>query len=135
MISAISSSGQMKFMTIRGKINGDIFISFLKRLLVEDERPVYLIVDGHPVHRSKKVKEFIDSTEGMLKLFYLSPYSPDLNPDELVWNHLKYHCVGKLLIKTRDELHKKVISYLKSLQRKPQIIKHFFIKNSLKYAM
>lgn len=135
MISAISSRGQMRFMMVRGKINGDVFINFLKRLFVESKGPVYLIVDGHPVHKSKKVKEFIDSTEGMLKLFYLPPYSPDLNPDELVWNHLKYHCVGKLLIKTRDELHKKVISYLKSLKRKPQIIKNFFIKDSLKYAM
>ena len=134
-MSAISSQGHMKFMTIRGKINGDVFIRFLKRLLVEDKGPVYLIVDGHPIHRSRKVKEFINLTEGALKLFYLPPYSPDLNPDELVWNHLKYHCIGKLLIKTRDELHKKVISYLKSLQKKPQIIKNFFLKNSLKYAM
>ena len=134
MISAISSKGQMKFMTVRGKVNGDVFIGFLKRLLVEDKGPVYLIVDGHPVHKSKKVKEFINLTEGALKLFYLPPYSPDLNPDELVWNHLKYHCIGKLFIKTKPELQTRVLSYLKSLQKKPQIIKSFFQKPSLKYA-
>ena len=134
LISAISSKGQMKFMTIRGKINGDVFIEFLKRLLAENKRPVYIIVDGHAIHKSKKVKEFINSTEGALKLFYLPPYSPELNPDELVWNHLKYHCVGKLFIKTKSELQTKVLSYLKSLQKKPQIIKSFFQKPSLKYA-
>ena len=134
MMSAISSQGHMKFMTIRGKINGEVFIEFLKRLLVEDKGPIYLIVDAHPMHKSKRVKEFVDSTGGFLKLFYLPPYSPDLNPDELVWNHLKYHCMGKLLIKTKQELQSKVISYLKSLQRKPQIIKSFFQKPSLKYA-
>ena len=134
MISAISSKGHMKFMTVRGRVNGDVFIGFLKRLLVEDKGPVYLIVDGHPVHKSKKVKEFINLTEGALKLFYLPPYSPDLNPDELVWNHLKYHCIGKLFIKTKPELQTRVLSYLKSLQKKPHIIRGFFQKPSLKYA-
>ena len=93
-----------------------------------------MIIDGHPMHKPRRVREFVDSTEGMLKLFYLPLYSPDLNPDELVWNHLKYHCIGKLLIKTKQELQRTVQSYLKSLQRKPQIIRSFFQKPSLKYA-
>ena len=53
------------------------------------DKPIYLIVDGHPVHRSTLVKSFVESTEGKLKLFYLPPYSPELNPDEQVWNQLK----------------------------------------------
>ena len=134
MISAISSKGQMKFMTVSGKIKGEVFIEFLKRLFVEDKKPVYLIVDGHPMHKSKKVKEYVESTEGVLKLFYLPPYSPDLNPDELVWGHLKYHGLGKVCLKTKEELQKKVISYLRFLQKKPQIIRNFFKKPSLRYA-
>jgi len=134
MISAISSKGEMKFMTVRGKINGDVFIEFLRRLLAENRRPLYFIVDGHAVHKSKKVREFINSTEGALKVFYLPPYSPDLNPDELVWNHVKYHCIGKLFIKTKPELQARVLSYLRSLQKKPQLIKSFFQKPSLRYA-
>ena len=135
MISAISAKGDMRFMTVKGSVTGKVFISFLKRLVLDVKGPVYLIVDGHPVHRSKKVREFVDSTDGLLKLFYLPPYAPDLNPDELVWNHLKYHCIGKLFIKTKQELHEKVISYLKSLQRKPDVIKSFFSKPSLQYAI
>ena len=88
MISAVSSAGEMRFMTIKGRMNGEVFILFLKKLILDVKCPVYLIVDGHPIHKSKKVKEFVNSTEGILKLFYLPPYSPDLNPDELVWNHL-----------------------------------------------
>ena len=110
------------------------FIFPILRLISDVRRPVYLIVDGHPMHKSKRVKEFVNSTEGILKLFYLPPYSPDLNPDELVWNHLKYHCIGRLFIKTKQELQTEVISYLKSLQKKPEIIKGFFKKPSLKYA-
>ena len=135
MISAISSKGGMKFMTVGGSVTGRVFILFLKRLILDVNGPVYLIVDGHPVHRSKQVREFVDSTGGLLKLFYLPPYAPDLNPDELVWNHLKYHCIGKLFIKTKEELKEKVIHYLKSLQKKPSIIRSFFLKPSLRYAM
>ena len=110
-------------------MNGERFILFLKRLISDVRGPVYLIVDGHPMHKSKRVKEFANATEGILKLFYLPPYSPDLNPDELVWNHLKYHCIGKLFIRTKQELQTKVISYLKSLQKKPEIIKGVFLRN------
>ena len=58
-------------MTVRGGVTGKVFISFLKRLILDVSGPVYLIVDGHPVHKSKRVREFVESTEGMLKLFYL----------------------------------------------------------------
>ena len=91
MISAISSGGEMRFMTAEGRLSGEVFILFLRRLILDMKRLIHLIVDGHPMHKSKKVKMFVESTNGVLKLFYLPSYSPDLNPDELVWNHLKYH--------------------------------------------
>lgn len=135
MISAVTSKGKMKFMTVKGKMNSSVFINFLEKLLKDSENPVYLIVDGHPSHKSKMVKYFIDQFDGWLKLFYLPPYSPELNPDELVWSHLKYHGIGKLIITSKDELHKKVLAHLRSLQRSPEIIKGFFRKQSLRYAL
>jgi transposase len=50
-----------------------------------------LFIDGHPVHKSKMVKRFVESTKGNLMLFILPEYSPDLNPDESVWSHVKPH--------------------------------------------
>ena len=135
MISAISSKGGMRFMTVRGGVTGKVFILFLKRLILDVKGPVYLVVDGHPAHKSKRAREFVESTEGMLKLFYLPPYAPDLNPDELVWNHLKCHYIGKLCIRTGEELQKQTTHYLKSLQRKPDIIRGFFLKPSLRYII
>jgi transposase len=63
-----------------------VFIDFLKRPLFKREKPVFLIVDGHPVHRSEKVKAYVESIKGKLKLFYPPGYSPELNPDETVWS-------------------------------------------------
>lgn len=58
------------------------FVEFLKRLMVNADKPVFLIVDGHPAHKAKLVKNYVESLDGKLKLFYLPPYSPHLNPDE-----------------------------------------------------
>jgi len=100
LVSAISAKGSMRFMTVNGKMNADLFIEFLKRLLKNQNSPVFLIVDGHPVHRSAKVKAFVEATDGRLKLFQLPAYSPELNPDEQVWNQLKNHRIGKMFIFT-----------------------------------
>jgi transposase len=95
LVSAVSPRGEMRFMTINGRMNADKFIEFLQRLIKGAKHPVFLIVDGHPTHRAVKVKKFVVSTKGMLQLFFLPPYSPELNPDESVWNYLKNHHVGK----------------------------------------
>ena len=52
IISAISPRGDMRFMTVEGRMNAGKFIEFLKRLLHNAKRPVFLIVDGHPSHRA-----------------------------------------------------------------------------------
>jgi len=61
-------------MTVDGRMTADKFIGFLKRLLTGHKDPVFLIVDGHTTHRAAKVKKFVASTEGKLRLFYLPPY-------------------------------------------------------------
>lgn len=90
MVSAISPKGELRFRVQEGKMNAGKFIGFLKALLDSVEGKIFLIVDGHPVHRAKKVAEFVEEKAGgRLKIFFLPPYSPDLNPDEWVWNNVK----------------------------------------------
>ena len=76
LISAISPRGDFRFMTVEGRMNAGKFIEFLKRLLHNASRPVFLIADCHPSHRAKKVLAFVRSTEGRLRLFFLPPYAP-----------------------------------------------------------
>jgi transposase len=126
MISAISAKGKLRFMVTEKNLKVDIFIAFLKRLMIGEIKPVFLIVDGHPVHKAKKVKEFIRSTKGKIELFYLPGYSPELNPDEYVWNHVKHHTVGKMYITGPDQLKKLVISALHRLAHVPGLLIAFF---------
>ncbi len=134
LVSAISAKGSMRFMTVNGKMTAELFIEFLKRLLKNQNTPVFLIVDGHPVHRSAKVRDFVEATDGKLKLFILPAYSPELNPDEQVWNQLKNHRIGKMFIKSLDDMVQKVGSAMRSIQRSPALIKSFFQHRECRYA-
>ena len=83
LVSAVSPQGVLRFMVVDGRMTAVRFIAFLKRLLHNQTRPIFLIVDQHSSHRAKAVQEFVASTDGHLELFFLPPYSPELNPDEL----------------------------------------------------
>jgi transposase len=126
MISAVSPRGTMRFMFIEGKFNAEVFIDFLKRLIHNWLRKVFLIIDGHPVHKSVAISNFVTSTEGRLQLFFLPPYSPELNPDEQVWNHLKNNGVGKQPVTGPDQLKSLVLSHLRKIQKLPALVRSFF---------
>lgn len=134
MISAITPQGAMRFMLFDGKFNNEVFINFLKRLIHKWPHPVFLIIDGHPVHRSVAVSRFVASTEGRLRLFRLPPYAPDVNPDEQVWNHLKNRGVGKQSIAGPDHLKQMIISRLRKIQKLPFLVRSFFALPDTAYA-
>ncbi len=135
LISAITSKGHMRFMIKeKGGVNASVFIEFLKRLVVGAPRPIFLIVDRGPAHRAKKTRAFVETLGGNLKLFFLPPYSPDRNPDELVWKHLKADTVGRMVTTSKADFKEKVIASMRSLQKRPEKISAFYQKPSLKYA-
>jgi transposase len=135
LISAITSKGHMRFMIKEsGGVNADVFIEFLKRLMIGAKRAIFLIVDRGLAHRAKKTKAFVETLEGQLKLFFLPPYSPDHNPDELVWKHLKSDTVGRMVVTGKADFKSKVVSSMRSPQRNPTKIRSFFQKPSLQYA-
>lgn len=85
---------------------------------------------------SVKIKpHHVASTYGKLRLFFLPPYSPELNPDELVWNHVKNYKLGKKGIKGPDDLKKKMLACLRSLQKSKKKIKNFFKEPLVQYAL
>ena len=135
LISAITSRGHMRFMILeKGSVDANVFIEFLKRLIAGAKRTIYLIVDRGSAHRAKRTKAFVDSLDGKLRLFFLPPYSPDRNPDELVWKHLKADTVGRMAITDKEDFSKKVRSSMRQLQADPQKVRSFYQKPTLRYA-
>lgn len=135
MLSAIAAKGQLRFMVTDKRVNGPVFVEFLRRLLHNQERPVFLVVDGHPSHRSALVQRFVGTTKGRLRLFFLPSYSPQLNPDELVWRHVKTQRVGRYAITGPDQFRALVDQSLRRLQRLPRIVRGFFHTPELRYAL
>ena len=114
MVSAISPKGELRFQVHEGRMNGGRFIEFLKALLGSVPGKIFLIVDGSSVHKAKKVREFVENeTDGRLQVFFLPSYSPELNPDEWVWNNVKNDRIGRAVIMSKDDLKARAISALR----------------------
>lgn len=133
MISAVSPRGEIRFMIHEGSVTAPVFKEFLKRLMVGATKPVFVVVDGHSIHKAKLIKDYVDSLNGNLKLFYLPPYSPHLNPDEQVWAHVKRQ-VSKQFVQSKDDMKKLAIGALRRLQKLPTLVKSFFRQPECQYA-
>lgn len=134
MISAISNQGTLRFMVFRKSFTGDLFIGFLRRLGRQRTKKVFLIVDQHPVHKSKKVKDWLTKHESKVKLFFLPSYCPELNPDELLNNDTKSQAFSKRRPRSQDEMLNSVISHLRMRQKQPHIVMRFVKRIHTSYA-
>jgi len=121
-------------MTVEGSVNAEMFCDFIKRLIKGVDQKVFLILDNLKVHHSRKVKKLVESLQGKIELFYLPAYSPELNPDELVWGHVKQK-VGRATVFSKDNLKHRVIGALRSLQRMPEKVCSFFLHPTCCYAV
>lgn len=135
MMAAITPRGQMQFMIVKGTVRADQICEFLKRLMHGNQNKVFLIWDGHPTHKSKKVKECIALFEGRLEIFLLPSYSPDLNPIEQLWNHTKTNGVGRKVVYGPDQLKSIIINKLRSIQKLPKKIASFFRHPDCEYII
>jgi len=133
MISAVNGLGHFRFMTVEGSVNATVFKQFLERLIIGMEQKIFLIVDGHPAHRAKLVQRFVEANRERIELFFLPPYAPELNPDELVWAHVKTR-IGKKTVETKLQMKAMLQSVLHRLQKLPQIVAAFFHAPTCKYA-
>jgi transposase len=134
MISAITNRGRLYFMVFKSRFITSVFVRFLRRLCKQIPRPIYLIVDSHPVHRSAAARKEIEGYHGKLQLFFLPGYSPELNPDEYLNQDVKSNSVGRLRPSTQHEMIRNVRGYLRSTQRTPEIVRNYFHAKPVRYA-
>ena len=134
MISTVTNRGRLAFMVFKKRFTAKVMIEFLKRLLRHSPRKIFLIVDGHPVHRSTKVKRWLEDNRKSIRMFFLPGYSPELNPDELLNQDVKSNAIGRRRPGTQPEMIMQVRSYLRSTQRRPDIVIRYFEEEHVRYA-
>ena len=133
MVSAVGARGECSFEVHEGSMNAGRFTGFLEKLLHDFDRPVFLVVDGSSVHKAKKVREFAAGTQGRLELFFLPPYSPELNPDEWASKNVKHDKIARAVPMNRDDLKAVAVAALERLRRCPEIVRGFFADPKLNY--
>lgn len=126
MISTVTNTGTLAFMVFKQRFTADVMIEFLRRLVRHAKRNVYLIVDRHPVHHSRKVTRWLDRHAGEIERFYLPGYSPELNPDELLNQDVKSNAQGRCRPNSQTEMYGNVRSCLRSTQKQPHVVKAYF---------
>lgn len=134
VISSVTNKGTMRWKIFDGALNAAIFIDFLKRLVRDAGRKVYLIVDNLRVHHSKVVKAWLAEHKHEIEIFYLPSYSPELNPDEMANADLKQAVTKLAPARTKLQLVKATAKHLRSVQRQPERIRRYFQHDPVRYA-
>ena len=95
------------FSTYAGGLNAELFIELLKKMMKYRRKPIHLVLDSLPAHKTALVKKYVASTEGLLTPHFLPGYAPDLNPDKLVWSHVKRTGTGRHPLQKGEKLRDK----------------------------
>ena len=134
IISSVTNQGKMRFMSYTDSMTSKMLIKFVRKLKNSIPRKIYIILDNLAVHHSRYFKFWLDKNKDKIKVFYLPPYSPELNPDERLNRDLKMNFRSKHNPKTQKEFRKNAFSDLKSIQNKSNRIKKYFMNKNTIYA-
>ena len=131
--SAVNARGAFWYCTYEGGLNAELFVILLRKMMRHRSKPVHLVVDGLPAHKTALVKAYVASTDGMLTLHFLPGYAPELNPDELVWSHMKRTGVARAPLRQGETLRDKIERQLAAIKRMPQLVRSFFQAPTVAY--
>ncbi len=121
-----ASFWQIYFRFFHGAIKGPQLVEFLKALQAQINRKLLIIWDGLPAHRSRLVRDYVDSLDDHIVLERLPGYAPELNPVEYLFGYTKQRELANLCLDTIDEVKRYATRRLKSMQRRPTLISAFW---------
>ena len=134
LISTVTNQGKVRWMVFGGALNAKILIRFLKRLIRDAQRKVFLILDNLRVHHAQVVRDWLATQVEHLEIFYLPSYSPELNPDECLNADLKQAVTSQAPARSKGQLKKATVGHLRRLSKSPERIKSFFQNRPVRYA-
>lgn len=124
MFSTASPTGEFRFMLNEGTGTAPVFKTFLQRLMMGATHQVFVVVNGHPIHKSKLMREYIERQAGRLQLF-LPPYLTQHHPEKQVWVYVK-RPVSRQFVESKDDMKRMAMGALRRIQKLPELIKSFF---------
>ncbi|MEO6902850.1 MAG: IS630 family transposase [Bacteroidia bacterium] len=134
MVSAISNKGHVEFMILDGRFNGGVFLNFLTQLIKHKQYKIFLVVDGHSAHKTKLVNAWLEENKERIELFFLPPYSPELNPQEYVNQDLKTNIIGKKRPINKAQMKNNVEEFMNKRKNNKKQVQKYFHEDHIKYA-
>ena len=133
-VATVSALGVPRFLVFAGRFTAAVLLTFLARLLASRPGKVYVVLDGHPVHRAGKVRQWAAARAGRIRLVLLPPYRPELNPAEHLNNDGKGNARRSGRARDKAALQAKARAYLRATQRTPSIVRRYFRAKQVRYA-
>jgi len=134
MISAINNQGLLRFMLYERSMTARVLLKFMKRLIKDAGRKVFLVLDNLKVHHANLVRRWLEKHQDKIEVFYLPSYSPELNPDEYLNADLKAGVRSAAPSRNLKELKSTVTGHMRMLQKKPKRIVKYFKHHAIAYA-
>jgi transposase len=134
MVSAISNKGHVEFMILDGTFNGGVFLEFLIRLIKYKQQKVFLVADGHSAHKTKTIKAWLEENKNRIELFFLPPYSPELNAQEYVNQDLKTNVIGKKRPANKAQMRNNVEEFMNNRKNNRRQVQKYFHVSHVQYA-
>ena len=134
LLSAVSNRGALRWMVVDGAVKAPDLVRFLRRLVRDAQRKVFLILDRLKVHRARLPRDWLAEHRSEIEVSYLPSYSPELNPDEGVNADLKQAVPRKAPARSKQQLKRATIGHMRSLSRRPQRIRAIFRHRQFRYA-
>jgi len=97
-------------------------VLFLQALRKQLRERLLIVWDGLQAHRSRLVRDYVDSTDGHIQLAFLPAYAPEMNPVEYLWAWLKRHALANFCPENLHVLGQTARNKLRSAQRRTSII-------------
>jgi transposase len=133
-ISAISNTGEVRFMTYARTMNAALFLVFLGRLLRSTTGKLFLIVDRLQAHQTPAVKAWVASHSDRLEVFPLPRRAPERNPDEYLNNDLKGQVNAEGLPDSQQDLRSRIQAFMRKLLHFPEHVRNYFQHPFAQYA-
>ena len=134
MISAISNKGYLQFVIIDGRFNSGVFETFLKQMIKYSRHKIYFVTDGHPAHKTIKLNEWLTENKSRIEVFFLPPYSPELNPQEYVNQDVKTNVIGKKRPINKAQMKNSVEGFMENRKKNKKQVQKYFHEKHVKYA-
>lgn len=136
MISAISNRGHLQFMVIdgNGRFNSDVFKTFLKQMIKYRKQKIYFVTDNHSAHKTKILNEWLGKNKKRIEVFFLPPYSPELNPQEYVNQDVKTNVIGKKRPINKSQMKSNVEDFMNKRKNNKKQVKKYFHEKHVRYA-